>query len=66
MTTSAIFLKYPAGNCIETENDVAGQLFGTEELDANDWIEVTRVRDGAAVLIPVSNIADVVIGGQRP
>lgn len=69
MTTSAIFFKHPAGNCIETADDVDSQLFGEDgdsPIGVDDWIYVVRERDGARVLIPVNNIADVVIGGNRP
>ena len=61
MTTSAIFLKVPAGLCIETDDDVAGILNDSD----SDFIGVVRHRDSAVVLIPVDNIADVIIGGSR-
>jgi len=70
MTTTAIFLKQPGnGVCVETEDDVVALLFGDdgEDIpDPTDWIEVTRVNPrGGKVLIPVSNIADVIVGGSH-
>ena len=63
MTTSAIFLKAPSGLCIETDDDVRSLLLDAESAD--EFIEVTRTRDSAQVIIPVENIADVIIGGHR-
>jgi len=65
MTTTAIFLKVPAGLCIETDDDVAAKLFTGDPASSDDFLDVTRNRDGAVVLIPVDNIADIIIGGSR-
>lgn len=61
MTTSAIFLKVPAGLCIETDDNVEDILADGDDL----FIAVARNRDGARVLVPVDNIADVIIGGHK-
>lgn len=63
MTTSAIFLKSPSGLCIETDDDVRSLLMAADLPD--EFLEVTRTRDGAQVIIPIENIADVIIGGHR-
>ncbi len=48
---------------IETDDDVRSLLLDAESAD--EFLEVTRTRDGAQVIIPVENIADVIIGGHR-
>ena len=61
MTSTAIFLKIPAGLCLETDDDVRAQIHDGDYA----FIEFTRARDSAVVLVPVDNIADVIIGGSR-
>lgn len=67
MTTSAIFLKSPSGICIETDDDVRARLLEAdgEDPELYNYIIVRRLRDEAVVLIPIDNIADVIIGGHR-
>lgn len=62
MTTYAIFLQHPGGLCFETDTNVEDLLFDEY---GGDFIRVRRIRDNATVIIPVSNIADVVIGGDE-
>ena len=64
MTITAIFLQHPAGICIETEDNVTA-LLDDADTESSDWLVVQRQRDQAEVLIPIGNIASVVIGGHR-
>lgn len=63
MTTTAVFLKSPSGLCIETEDNVIPLLLDAESAD--EFIVIKRQRDAADVIIPIENIASVVIGGHR-
>lgn len=63
MTITAVFLKAPSGLCIETENNVVEVLLNADTAD--EFIVIERQRDGAEVIIPIENIASVVVGGHR-